>query len=91
MDWNFTFLPLLGRQILPNITSTYKYFYLCILPKEVLPIKYNVQYTWYENSYLRPANHYQVDLTDKPDQVRLSGLPDNVCAHQVSGRSDRRT
>jgi hypothetical protein len=38
-----------------------------------------------------PATHYQVDLTGTTDQVRLSGLPNSVCAHQVSGRPDRRT
>jgi hypothetical protein len=32
---------------------------------------------------LRPATHYQVDLTGTLDQIRLSGLPDSVCAHQV--------
>jgi hypothetical protein len=35
--------------------------------------------------FLRPAIHYQVDLTGTPDQVGLSGLPDSVCAYQVSG------
>jgi hypothetical protein len=40
---------------------------------------------------LRPATHYQVDLTGTSDHVRLSGLPDSVCAHQVylTGGPDR--
>jgi hypothetical protein len=35
---------------------------------------------------LRPATHYQVDLRgtpDLPDQVRLSGLPDEHTHYQV--------
>jgi hypothetical protein len=28
---------------------------------------------------LRPATHYQVDLTGTPSLIRLSGLPDSVC------------
>jgi hypothetical protein len=30
------------------------------------------------SKYLKPATHYQVDLTGTPDQVRLSGLPDSM-------------
>jgi hypothetical protein len=32
---------------------------------------------------------YQVDLTFGPFQSYLSGLPDSVCAHQVSGIPDQ--
>jgi hypothetical protein len=28
--------------------------------------------------YIRPAIHYQVDLTGTPQKVTLSGLPDSV-------------
>jgi hypothetical protein len=40
---------------------------------------------------LRPANHYQIDLTFGPFQPHLSGLPDSVCAHEVSGIPVRST
>jgi hypothetical protein len=33
--------------------------------------------------------HYQVDLTFGPFQSYLSGLPDSVCAHQVSDIPDQ--
>jgi hypothetical protein len=39
----------------------------------------------------QPLKIRHLDLTGTPDQVRQSGTLDSLCAHQVSGRPDRRT